>query len=98
MMTEQAWLSLCKDWEASAIPQREFCAKRQISYAQFCAWRSKLISRGLLERQQPESLKPAAPAFIPLSLNNLPAKPANQMIKIQLPHGIMLRIPVHANG
>ena len=57
-MTKQEWLAVFNEWETSTLPQREFCAKRAISYAQFCIWRSKLISRGLVKRQQPESLKP----------------------------------------
>jgi hypothetical protein len=101
-MTEQEWLSIFKEWETSALPQREFCAKHKLSYVQFTAWRSKLISRGLVERKQPESLQPAKPtlSFIPLSLNTKSAKPASQLriIEVCLPQGIMLRIPVDANG
>ena len=92
-MTEQAWLAVIKDWEPSGLAQKVFCRERRISYSQFCVWRSKLIERGLIKRQQAVKPTRAKPAFIPVSLESSQVVNQRGSIEVQLPHGIVLRIP-----
>ena len=109
MKTEQEWLAIFKAWEESGLPQPEFCQSRGLGYAQFSLKRGELIAKGVIARyKRPIRLGkervPAlpTPTFTPIAFSQPvplpsvpPKKPESAMIEIQLPHGIVLRIPTH---
>ena len=92
-MTEQTWLERVKAWEDSGLAQKAYCKERGVSYSRFCVWRSKLIEQGLVERKVPSRQAQDKPTFIPVSLEPTQAIQQRSMIEIQLPQGIVLRIP-----
>ena len=98
MYTEEKWLSIFSRWEVSSLPQQEFCEAEGVSYSQFARKRAELLYRGLIRDRKTKPLcKQAAKMFVPIEVSEAsPSKPScHSMIEIQLPHGIILRIPTH---
>lgn len=100
MKTEAEWLSLFAECESSGLPQEIFCKQNGISYWKFCQQRSGLVKRGLLKAARPIAVKQKQPTqviksqpFIPIQIAKAPQTELTRMIEIQLPHGIVLRIP-----
>lgn len=101
MKSELNWSSLCKAWESSGLSQKQFCTENALSYGKFCEQRSLLINRGEAKSQRSarlQSKQPVQPlmrpSFLPLEFGvTSPAAPQKQL-EIQLPHGIILRIPL----
>jgi hypothetical protein len=95
-MTEPAWLELFKAWEQSGVAQQAFCKERGVSYYQFRSVRTRLTKRGLIGSQRPEPLLGGkANCFIPLSEAS---QPKASMIELELPQGIILRIPFYVGS
>lgn len=94
------WLAISQEWEASEVSQPEFCKRKNLSYAQFTGNRSKLIAAGLATpcHKQPifQGTKPTM-RFLPINLEAAPqqleSSAAPKFIEIELPHGIVMRIP-----
>ena len=86
MKAEAEWLEIFTECESSGLPQKDYCKQKGVSYWKFCQQRSDLVKRGLLKamRSQP---------FLPIQIVEMPQVKLPVMIEIQLPHGIILRIP-----
>lgn len=99
MYTEEKWLSIFSRWEVSSLPQQEFCEAEGVSYSQFARKRAELLGRGLIadRKTRPLPKQKTAPMFVPVEVSGASASKADchSMIEIQLPHGIILRIPTH---
>ncbi len=96
MQTDQEWLSIVKEWEQSSLTQQEYCEQAKVKYWKFCEKRGQLIRRGLLNRSLPERRALLnRKAFLPIELPKVtqPKLAMANMIEIQLPHGVVLRIP-----
>jgi hypothetical protein len=99
MQTEAEWLKLFAEWESSGLAQEVFCKRNGISYWKFCQQRSGLVKRGLLKSMRSVIVKTKksatglkSPPFMPIQITQA-RQDLPRMIEIQLPHGIMLRIP-----
>ncbi len=91
----QEWLSIFKEWQHSKLPQKDFCKAQGLRYTQFCTKRSEFLQQGIIQSCRPADLqKRLATAFLPIGLASSVAAKTPSMIEIQLPHGILLRIPV----
>ena len=98
------WQRLSEEWEQSGLKQREYCKGKGISWRAFSQGRTELIMRGLAKPCYKRSKlvgNREALRFIPVNLpgENSPPQllsPASceaRFIEINLPHGIVLRIP-----
>jgi hypothetical protein len=97
------WQRLSEEWEQSGLKQREYCKGKGISWRAFSQGRTELIMKGLAKpcykRRKPE-INQEAMGFVPvsfpmesvLSQESLGACKA-RFIEINLPHGIVMRIP-----
>ena len=97
------WLSLVKEWEDSGLTQAEFCHQKDVKKVTFGYWRNKFIASGDVESKATKStsLGSDAPSgFIPFNITSSTsnAEVNNDIIEIQLPHGVILRIPVDARA
>lgn len=43
-LTDSEWRVLCDEWESSGLPQKQFCQNKDICYAKFVGWRSKILT------------------------------------------------------
>lgn len=100
------WLTLNRQWETSGLTQRQFCTKKNLNFSRFTQWRTRLIREKICVAGDPASKAAHKKVhdFIPVHLsekpdiqNPLPDKSTSmgEHIEIQLPHGIIMRIPVH---
>ncbi len=93
------WESLSNDWEASGQSQRQFCEQKEISFSRFTQWRSMLLSEE--RRDQVNSARDNSPSdlFSQISTPRLSlesqANTVDSHIEIQLPLGIIMRIPIN---
>ncbi|MCX7122886.1 MAG: hypothetical protein NTV32_04350 [Gammaproteobacteria bacterium] len=98
------WQKLSDDWEQSGLNQKEYCKGKGVSRSTFSQSRTKLMLKGLAKPYYKRS-KPVvnreALRFVPV---NLPAENSppqrlgpvsceTNFIEINLPHGIVMRIP-----
>ena len=90
----QDWLSIFDKWGQSSLSQKFFCKEQGLSYSQFYHQRRDLLSQGLVKNRRFERLKKKSiePSFIPVTLAS-PMPKVLKTIEIQLPYGIVLRIP-----
>ena len=94
------WLAISREWEESDLSQKEYCKSKGISWSLFSQSRTKLMAKGLVKPcyKQPKAKYPGGRMeFIPVSLSGAMSEAPNSgekaWIEIQLPHGIVLRIP-----
>lgn len=98
------WQQLSEDWEQSGLSQKEYCERKGISFSAFSQSRSQLLKKGLAKRWDKHSKSVAnqeAMHFIPLHLPTNAERPeqggapveSGNFIEINLPHGIVMRIP-----
>lgn len=87
------WLGIFKQWQASGLAQKVFCARDEIPYGQFVTWRSKLIESGVIEsaRHGSKVSGKSKARFVPVSI--APAIERRPMIELSLGHGVLLRMP-----
>ena len=98
------WQQLSDDWEQSGLNQKEYCKRKGISRSSFSQSRSKLLEQGLAKRcdkhsKSVENLEEMR--FVPVHLPMDEALPEQadaavgsaNFIEINLPHGIVMRIP-----
>ena len=98
------WQKLSDDWEQSGLNQKEYCKGKGISRSTFSQSRTKLMMKGLAKpyyKRSKSAVNREGLRFVPV---NLPAEnsqpqllsPASceaSFIEINLPHGIVMRIP-----
>ncbi len=98
------WQKLSDDWEQSGLNQKEYCKGKGISRSTFSQSRAKLMMKGLAKpyyKRSKSAVNREALRFIPVNLpaENSPPQllsPAScetSFIEINLPHGIVMRIP-----
>ena len=98
---EEEWLEILGDWEGSYLSQPEYCKSKGIDLWNFMESRKKLMGQDLKRSRKQRKSKPTPMRFIPVNLSAGDAAPAlpavkeieQAFIEIQLPHGIVLRIP-----
>ncbi len=98
--TPSNWLKISQEWEESDLSQVEYCKSKGISRGYFIRQRTKLMAQGLIKPcyKQPKSKGKSRMSFIPMSLPLAdvlpePQKAESDFIEIQLPHGVVMRIP-----
>ena len=80
---DSQWRSLCAEWELSTSTQKQFCAERNINYALFVSWRSKILA----ERGETRTKK-----FTSLRIEpSVPLRSQSGLV-MKLPNGISLHI------
>lgn len=80
---DSQWRNLCAEWELSTSTQKQFCAERNINYALFVSWRSKILAeQGKTRTKKFASLRVEAP--VPLR--------SQSGLVMKLPNGITLHI------
>jgi hypothetical protein len=94
------WLAISREWEESDLSQKAYCESKGISWRVFNQSRTKLMAKGLVKPRYKHSkvkLLEERMEFIPVSLPDIlseaPKSGAKDWIEIQLPYGIVLRIP-----
>lgn len=81
--SEQEWRQLCKEWEQTKPPQKQFCSERNLNYNHFVVWRSKiLVERGESRVNKFTTVK-VSPSMKPSPQSNLVLK---------MPNGITIHI------
>ena len=95
-LSPEAWEILYGNWKKSGLSQRKFCESQGIEYKSFAYRREKA---SLAKRRSESSRVLKCPEFTPMP-KFIPVEPAQKSpvsswIEIQLPHGILLRIPTH---
>lgn len=94
------WLEISREWEESDLSQKEYCKLKGISWSLFNQSRTKLMAKGWVKpcyKQPKVKFAEERMEFIPVSLpgvlSEAPQSGKKDWIEIQLPHGIVLRIP-----
>jgi hypothetical protein len=80
------WQTMSNKWEASGLPQPEFCKQNSISYPKFTYWRSKLLSAAGQSRPQLKQVKLVAASG---------QDGSRQAIRVLFPNGVSVWIPAH---
>ena len=91
MKTEAEWLNLFGEQESSGLAEDIFCEQKEVSHWKFCQMRRDLIKRGLLKLKKPAKMDPAS--FLEIQIAEARQRRLPSMIEVQLPYGIILRIP-----
>ena len=90
--TAEEWELLNSEWEKSGQPQKRFCKRRNIPYATFVYWRSKLA--------QTQYNQTNCVAFQEIKVANSEvtshSKPQST-IKVSLPGNIIMTLPIEIN-
>ena len=94
MKTKQEWQSIFERWKTSPLSQHEFCKAEGVTYGLFSKKRAMLNSK--MNQPTQSSLSPLR--FLPIDAARYvgPKSLRPKMIEIQLPHGVVLRIPTDA--
>ncbi len=90
------WQKLSDDWEQSDLPQKEYCKRKGISRSSFSQSRAKLVQQGLAKcyAKHAKTAEPQeAPHFVPVNFPEAAVTSSLNFIEINLPHGIVMRIP-----
>ena len=89
------WRDIFKQWSSSGLDQKTYCARNDLNYSQFVAWRSRLIEAGIVEsaRHGGQASAKANPGFTPVSIGPTVVKPC-PTLELSLGHGVVLRMPV----
>ena len=95
------WQLLSQERESSGLSQKAFCASKDLNYSTFSNWRSELIKKGLVSSSvylKQVSSDDNFASFVPLSFPTRQGKDndAVPMIEIQLPSGVVIKVPVDA--
>lgn len=92
------WFAVIQDWEQSTLTQSDYCQQHGISLASFSKWRTKYIASNQSHHksfQQQSTSIASDDGFLPLNLVTS-GDGSKQMIEIDLPYGIQLRLPIDA--
>jgi len=81
------WAAHVEGWEQSELTQPNYCKQKNISYAQFGYWRTRLNRTARPETQ------PGA-KFSPVKIT----APLSSTVNLYLPEGIRLDVPSHSLG
>jgi hypothetical protein len=96
MTPKKEWLNILKEAEQSPLSQKEFCKLHGIEYLAFRHRRNLF-----LREKKANQLLPEVRRFIPIEIETpktLSEPKSSKMIEIQLPYGIILRIPAHESA
>ena len=74
------WQQHIDDWRQSQLSQKEYCKRNDISFSNFCYWRTRFNRLAKSNRK-----------FIPVT-----AGPSHSVISVFLPGGLGLDVPSHA--
>src|SRR5580704_6256895 len=78
---EEHWRQHFRDWEASGLSARVFCARRGLSQQSFYAWRRQLRRRDS-----------AKPLFVPIRLRDDRSAPAGHALEVLLASGRRIQV------
>lgn len=91
MKGEAEWLELFAEQASSDLAEDIFCEQKEVSHWKFCQMRRDFIKRGLLKSKKSEKM--SAVSFLEVQIAEARQRRLSPMIEVQLPHGIILRIP-----
>jgi hypothetical protein len=100
-MTEEQWDEVIKRWEQSGLTQLQFCKQYEIDYRVFKRWRTEGLASGRFNPSTRWTNKSESVSFAKVTTlpDELPATTHHddintKFIEINLPHGILLKVPV----
>ena len=86
------WAELNRLWEASGLPQEQFCKEQGVVYKQFVYWRAQVLKRGK-KVSTPPKLMAVIPPQQPQPSTKVPlAATAPSALEVKLPSGVVLHI------
>ena len=84
-MSSKTWLRYVSEWKTSNLSQAEFCRQKNLHPAKFSYWKTQLD-----KKENPPTKKPLV--FSPISL--VSTEVSQKTIELNLPYGMVLKIPV----
>ncbi len=94
---EQHWRRLLEEWRRSGLTGRDFCSARAVSEASFYSWKREIARRD--QERVERSYSPTArsgtaalPAFVPVTIDAVPAASAAASLEVVLAGGRLLRV------
>jgi hypothetical protein len=100
-MTEEQWYEVIKRWEQSGLTQLQFCKQYDIDYRVFKRWRTEGLASGRFNPSARWTNKSESVSFAKVTTHpdELPETTHHddintKFIEINLPHGILLKVPV----
>ena len=85
-MSSKTWLRYVSEWKTLNLSQAEFCRQKNLHPSSFSYWK-----RQVDKKENPPTISP--PVFSPISL--VPTEVSRKIIEINLPYGMVLKIPVN---
>lgn len=89
------WAEINREWERSKEPQKQFCKRRNISYAKFVHWRHQNNLVKIKPNLTPTNIAFKEVKVAPTVLNL--QKQETPVIKINLPNNILITVPMEFN-
>lgn len=83
------WAELNRLWEASGLPQKQFCKEQGVVYKQFVYWRAQVLKMGKKVSAPPKLMAVIAPQ--PSTKEPLAADEPSAL-EVKLPSGVVLYI------
>jgi hypothetical protein len=100
-MTEEQWYEFIKRWEKSGLTQLQFCKQYNIDYRVFKRWRTEGLASGRFNPSTRWKNKNESASFAKVTTlaDELPATAHHKdlhtkFIEINLPYGILLKVPM----
>ena len=84
-MSSKTWIRYVSEWKKSNLSQAEFCRQKNLHPGRFSYWKRQLDKKE-------NSATTQTPVFSPISL--APTKVSQKIIELNLPYGMVLKIPV----
>ena len=85
-MSSKTWYRYVSEWKTSNLSQAEFCRQKNLHPGRFSYWK-----RQVDKKENPATINP--PVFSPISL--VPTEISQKTIELNLPYGMVLKIPVN---
>lgn len=84
-MSSKTWLRYVLEWKKSNLSQAEFCRQKNLQPGSFSYWKRQADNTENTQTKNP-------PLFSPISLAS--TEVSQKTIELNLPYGIVLKIPV----
>ena len=84
-MSSKTWLRYVSEWKTSNLSQAEFCRQKNLHPGSLSYWK-----RQVDKKENPATINPLV--FSSISL--VPTEVSQKIIELNLPYGMVLKIPV----
>ncbi len=92
---ERLWREQIASWQRSGLSIRQYCQQHQLNEANFYAWRRELTRRDEAGGDRPvQRAKPSSVTWMPVTVMSSP----EAVVEVQLPTGVVLRVPAGAES